>query len=266
MKICVYTFGFNGSCGGSTALFKLAELLIRCGVDCRVWAPGQPHNEFKVPVADYNWLHRCPVVIYPEVVVGNPLMRPQVVRWLLNKVGVIGGDKKSWGDGDIKVAYIPAFADPDSPILNVFELWPKHIYPSQGPRSGVCFTYRRAGRKELWPDACRGSGATEIGNSGPALVGPIFRSHAMFVSYVPSTFLSVQAALCGCDSYVVPDEGVDAEEWRRTHPLLEYGVAYGREKDEVARMKETRPLLLPYLVQKQEESLNQVKELIRRLK
>ena len=36
----------------------------------------------------------APIMVYPEVVSGNPYNMPNVVRWLLNKPGLLGGDKE----------------------------------------------------------------------------------------------------------------------------------------------------------------------------
>lgn len=37
---------------------------------------------------------RTPIVIYPETITANPLNGVLVVRWLLNRTGHLGGEKK----------------------------------------------------------------------------------------------------------------------------------------------------------------------------
>jgi hypothetical protein len=53
--------------------------------------------------------------------------------------------------------------------------------------------------------------------------------------------LSVQAAMCGCISIVVPDGSKTKEEWLSGSRLNQYGIAFG--EDDIPRAIETLPLL-----------------------
>jgi hypothetical protein len=72
-------------------------------------------------------------------------------------------------------------------------------------------------------------------------VAAIFKSVKQFVSYDAHTLYSSLAAIAGCESVVVPLEGMTKEQWR---PNVEdrYGIAYGFDDIEFART--TRPLAL----------------------
>jgi len=69
-----------------------------------------------------------------------------------------------------------------------------------------------------------------------------------FISLDPLTFRSVEAAMVGCISIVIPVPGVSKEEWITVSyapEYLKYGIAYGFEDIEHARM--TIDLVIPNL-------------------
>ena len=68
--------------------------------------------------------------------------------------------------------------------------------------------------------------------SHPEIAG-IFKRVKTFISYDTYTAYSRFAVLCGCESVVVPDEGVTKEQWR-PNPADRYGVAYGFSDIEAA--------------------------------
>jgi hypothetical protein len=75
----------------------------------------------------------------------------------------------------------------------------------------------------------------------------------MCVSYDPYTMYSSFAAMCGCLSVVVPEEGVLKDDWY-PDPEDRYGMAYGF--DDLANAEQTRHLVLPRL-KAQEQSANE---------
>lgn len=69
----------------------------------------------------------------------------------------------------------------------------------------------------------------------------LFNQTEKFYCYDNYTFLSVQAAICGCISIVVPDGTKTKEEWLAGSALSKYGMAFG--EDDIPRAIETLPLL-----------------------
>ena len=72
-------------------------------------------------------------------------------------------------------------------------------------------------------------------------IAHIFKSVKTFISYDPYSTYSVFAALCDCDSIVVPDENITEEQWM-PQPERRYGIAYGFENLEKSRL--TRHLVV----------------------
>ena len=93
-----------------------------------------------------------------------------------------------------------------------------------------------------------------------AQIAAIFKRIKTFISYDSRTLFSELAVLCGCESVVIPEEGVSEEEWR---PVVasRSGVAYGFEKLPQARA--TAHLLLDYMLEKQDRARLAVEEMLR---
>ena len=83
-----------------------------------------------------------------------------------------------------------------------------------------------------------------------------FNGIKTFISYDPATFISVQAALCGCEVIVIPDEEGEfsLENMKQSNRI--HGVAYGL--DDLAWARETMHLLKPSMEETNTKSLETV--------
>jgi len=245
VKIIIWTPPFRSSSGGITVLHKLCHLLRLRGVDAYVWinkkspAAGDCNRRWQTPIANGAVDPQDCVVVYPEIVIGDPLHGRRIVRWLLNRPGVIGGNG-IFGSKDIVLHYQPSFAESPDPSfrLTIYEPWLEINNPGDTPRAGGCYTVRKGRRKAPIPET---AALEELPRLSSEAYASIFKTKEIFYSYDTVTFLSIQAALCGCVSVVVPDSDLTAAEWRRGRPLMTYGVAYGPE--EIGWARDTMGLL-----------------------
>ncbi len=119
-------------------------------------------------------------------------------------------------------------------------------------RSGSAYAIRKGRGKRIQHDL---SDSLLIDGKPHQEVAAIFKRVKTFISYDPYTAYSWFAALCGCDSVVIPDEGVDAESWY-PDPEDRYGLAYGFEGIEEA--KNTRHLLYKRVLREESNSVANV--------
>jgi hypothetical protein len=84
----------------------------------------------------------------------------------------------------------------------------------------------------------------------------IFNTTEKFYSYDTCTYISTLAALCGCISIVMPEEGLDKEIWRAKNPAFKYGIAYG--EDDIQYALDTMYKVRPYLEKLEEETKDQL--------
>ena len=91
MKIIIWTPEYSERSGGVVVLHKLCHLLRQKGEDAYVTSNNGPSN-MDCPNISGDIDVDEDVVIYPEIYNGNPAGVKKVVRWLLNKPGVMGGN------------------------------------------------------------------------------------------------------------------------------------------------------------------------------
>ena len=189
-----------------------------------------------------NW-----VVIYPEITFGNPLGAKNIVRWLLHNPGfdpATGKETKNYyyGKGELYFRIGPWFKDFLNPgsttsksFLQVFH-FPLHLFNLKDiseNRFGTAYAIRKGKNKKIIHDL---SDSILIDGLKHEEIAKIFKRVKTFISYDSITTYSYFAALCGCESVVIPDENVSESEWM-PNPEDRYGLAYGFEN--ITKAKET---------------------------
>jgi hypothetical protein len=190
---------------------------------------------------DLLWRHfdkKRTVVIYAEVVRGNPLNATHVVRWIMNTPGVCGGD----GIYDLRdhiFQYHPWYPVNEKykvqGLLTAIDLdhqLKTYQNKNRPERKGGAYLVRKGRDKhhnQHPADFVHADPLLEKMNDEEAAV--FFNSIDTFISYDDMTFISVQAALCGCKSIIVPGEGERSEENLKKINRIK-GVAYGFDDQE----------------------------------
>jgi len=283
-RYLIYAPPFTFNEGGVIWLYKLVKNLNKLGENASIyfwhWDTRSPWNKlsYKTLSVFYermlNRLHCFSlnnyIVIYPEIVDGNPLNSNNVVRWLLNIPEVFSkGKADSYDKSNLifsTAAYITnqtkerfGFLNIQTDILTAYE-HNLDIFQNKGlPKHGSCYAKRKGKNKTTVDYIPKDSLEISWGKSAEELAR-IFNEKEVFYSYDHLTYLSVQAALCGCLSIVIPDEVLSAKEWYQQVPHFRYGVAYGLE--EIPHAKKTAHLVRQNLINLETESLKQTKKFI----
>lgn len=148
--------------------------------------------EFNTPVA----YHDDSIVIYPEIVSGNPLGAKKIVRYLLNSEGVISGRKIWWKEGEFPLSFSKIFRnDCDTlfyPIAN------PDLFRDEGRhRSGYCLYKGKGNYNGPLPSGNH----LEITRAWPASkpeLAEIFKTKLWLFSCDSCSSTCLDAALCGC--------------------------------------------------------------------
>lgn len=223
---------------------------------------------FNTPVykAKINELPLDFVVVYPEIVFGNPLNAKNVVRWLLHYPGFFT-KKIYYGKGELYFdfnSFPKDFFFKDSKVSEqplYITSFPFEIYNLEGAlefhdRKGTAYCLRKGRHQEIIHDL---SDSILIDGKNHRDIASIFKQVKTFISYDNHTAYSTFAALCGADSVVILDKRVTKEQ---VCPAIENrnGIAYGFEEVELAR--QTRGKLLDYLLQREATSKVQVQNFV----
>jgi hypothetical protein len=185
-----------------------------------------------------------PIVVYPEVVSGNPLEAKCVVRYILNYPGLMGGDR-NYDVREMIFAYTQSLADAIGAAQGVMHmpLVDTSLFrmpDEDGPREGACFyahKFRRLGGTPFGlPED-----AVEILNRSPDAQTPeqiaelLRRSEKLYA--FEDTALILEAALCGCPTVIMRNEF-----YQSPLGITEYGgagLAFTDSDADVARARES---------------------------
>jgi hypothetical protein len=255
INFIIYTHRYNDDTGGIVVLHKLCHLLNELGFKAYLWPSYRPifnnripfksvrkilkyyrkefHRSFSTnsnwntPIASKTHL-KDSIVIYPEVVDGNPLKAKNVVRWLLHKPGFHSGSV-NYGKNELIFFYLKAYIENLSNIdINNLLYIPNnredtYVQTNFGAREGSCYILRKGKNRKI---------VHELGNSilidgkSHHEIAQIFNNVEYCISYDTYTMYSMYASMCGCKSVVVPEDGISKEEWLPDEEKR-YGIAYG---------------------------------------
>jgi len=184
------------------------------------------------------------VVVYPEVVFGNPLRAKNVARWLLHDPG-FHNKQVYFVPGEVhfrinemhRAVSMPWIEVVDE-LLTVSHLPWEHYYPPPdgSPRKGTAYIVRKGKGKPLVHDL---NDSIQVDGMSHAQIGEICRQVLTFISYDSRTTYSALAAVAGADSVVIPDEGVSEEDWQPDE-AIRGGIAYGIHQIEESRLGRER--------------------------
>lgn len=221
---------YNGSSAGILVLHLLCHHLNMKGYPAFLATFGEINYKTKpglvTPILDeaiidfHHKNNQNPIVIYPDIVKGNPLNANCVVRYLLNYPGLLGGDSEFSKD-DVIFTYTKKIAQKmgaqDSQILFIPISNTDIFYPPEDDikRSGSCFyasKYQSFHNGKLF-DITKDS--VEITRQLPDSqtteeVAELLRKSEVFYTY-EDTSLIAEAILCGCPAVMVKNQFFNAD-------------------------------------------------------
>jgi len=191
-------------------------------------------------VSEHRVAGATPIVVYPEIVPGNPLRAECVVRYALNYPGLLGGDKE-FDANDMVIAFSQRIADSIEQVHGIMcmPVIDTSIFNTdnapEAPRAGSCFYARKfrmsGGTPFGLPEDC-----VEILSCGPDAQKPgdiarLFRRCEKFYAF-EDTALVLEAGLCGCPTVIMRSENFESP-----LAIAEFGAA-GLARDDTAEQLE----------------------------
>lgn len=199
-RFLVVAPSYRDTSGGRLVLHRLVDVLLRAGVDAAL-LPWKADDKGFAVCPRYRSVVASEarpddVVIYPDVVNGNPLKARRSIRWLLYH------PRYPLTKGEPVLHYAPAFgAGPYLTVtdsrLDLFEnLHSDRFVP-------MCWTWRKAS-KQGWSEHDRPRHGYELTKGATLMeLRTTFNTARRFDCYDNATFMAIQAKLCGCDVRVL---------------------------------------------------------------
>ena len=140
---------YSGS-AGVRALYMLRSVLEEKGFDAKIFCLSEnPQNDLSVftnKITNDN--RKNDIVVYPEIVFGNPLVCRNVVRYVLNYPGYLGGDKK-YRDRELLFSWSETYLK-DVPLLRFDMIDRSLFYEDKTIKdTNACFVHKGASYQEL---------------------------------------------------------------------------------------------------------------------
>jgi len=241
---------YHRTSAGAKVLHQLCHLLNLKGQSAFVIA-SKVNADLATPVLNEQIVdehfqnHRTPIIIYPEILHGNPLGGKCVVRYLLNLPGLLGGPRE-FPSGDLLLWYSEGYretADGKGPVLSIPTTDARLFSPPPpgSRRQGSCFYACKFKDHSGEPLSDVTKNSIEIlksgeGSQSQAEIVALFQRSEVFYCY-ESSALVLEAVLCGCPAVLLPNKHMD--KLITSSQTGSAGVAWGTGREEFEEAKRT---------------------------
>jgi hypothetical protein len=243
-------------------MHRLCHLLNEAGIEAYVTAKNT-NPDWNTPVYDESGFDKDnTVVIYPECIPDNLLDAKYVVRWLLfHQIA-----EYAPSDYVFKLhAHYHSIEDKCDGLLEVFDYDMKSWKKLNLYRNNQMIAYRKGRWKKdfvnLNYDEWMVYDEYEK-HEDENILCEVMNSCKKFICFDDSSFIPIQAVLCGCETMVVPMPDVNAEQYRALFPVFKYGIAYGSSPNEIERAKYTKHLVKRHIEKINDSSKDSVQKFI----
>lgn len=258
--------------GGALVICHLANLLRKRGYDAKIFLVDYipvPDRKFRLVKFYIKWMllaiknifvsrksdyypidfkikktpfiSKNTIVVYPDIIFGNPLRATKVVRWFLFYNRFVN-DSEAYGRGDLFFAYREIFNDYDlNPTCRLLHIcyFNSDLYRQTnfGPREGVCYIVRK-GKKR--PDLPKFFDGPVIDNLPEKEKVAVLNQCKCCCDYDTQTFYTSIACVCGCVPIVMMEPGKTKSDYLGKGDV-DYGRAYGNTPEQIEYAIRTRP-------------------------
>jgi len=266
------TRDYDEKIGGFLVQHDLAEKLIELGDVVFMSVETPVKGVQKINLNDITTEQSDNIIFVTTETVNKLNSRKKIVRRILYKLGGFFGYNGFYSTKELVTQYGRAFTI-ETKYENVPELtnyvFDENIWKDKGySRSKEDlilikkgnFTKNEKTHKGIIIDQPRKPNEEKVGYSNFEL-SELFNKHERFITYDNETFHSIQAAMCGCVSIVIPDGSLNEEEWRNSNPIRKWGIAFGDSDEQIEFAKSTVDKLKKVLFDKIEEGKQQIKQI-----
>jgi hypothetical protein len=206
------------------------------------------NNPFCNDFARIDEINDNTVVIYPEIVSGNPLNAKNVVRWILLDLGTEMplDHYKKWGLNDLVYYWESKENSNNLKQLNCQFLNPIFKNTNSSERIKTCYLVKKGRLIHKNINYIHPQDSTCIDGLSLKEINDIFNECKYFYSYDANTAHVIHAAVCGCIPIVYPIDGVSEEEYFKSrmynykNTVYNKGILYSYDLDKINYILENK--------------------------
>lgn len=191
---------------GVRALYKLADELIKLNFTVFLFckSPNKLNYSY-ITKKEIKSLRKMAIVIYPEIVKGNPLKIEKVVRWILYFPGKLGGNK-NYSRKEKIFTWDPLYYS--APVLNVSLIDHFLFYNDESilKTETVCFSHKN--KLNSCPAFLKN--CIQINMTYPTTrekLAELLRRTQILYSFDTNSLLLDEASICGANVKVITEKG-----------------------------------------------------------
>lgn len=195
----------------------------------------------------FPFVSRNTIVVYPEIVYGNPLHAKKIVRWFLfhNRYP---NDPDAYNKDDLTFAFRKIFNDFNfNPTCRLLKLnyFNSTLYrrTNYGKRNGNCYIIRKGKNRSDLPQYFDGPIIDDLSEEEKVAV---FNRCKYCFDYDTQTFYTTIACVCGCIPIVVMEPGKIKSDYVGPGDK-DFGKAFGNTPDQIEYALRTRKKRLELL-------------------
>jgi len=248
INIVIYTPPYTNICGGIIVMHYFCKLINEKYND-RFCAKLFMHNNLKYKNPFCNHFARLDeindncIVIYPEIVSGNPLNAKNVVRWILLELGIEMplDHYKKWSETDLIYHWEPIDNQLCCPFYN-------NTFTNKNleNRDKTCYLIKKGviihkNIKYIHP-----SDSICIDDLSLEEKAKLFNECKFFYTYDPNTAYILFSAACGCIPIIYPVESINEEDYFKTkmfnfdNVIYNRGIVYGNNIEKINYILENK--------------------------
>ena len=248
--ILVYTPIFNINSGGILAMHNLAKIINNSNnpkIISKLFIINniKYDNIFCTDFANIEEINNNYIVIYPEIISGNPLNVKNVIRWILLSLGIEmpSNHYKNWGKDDLVY-----FWEGSKNMKKYKQLccpWINPIFKNKNlERTKTCYLIKK-GRFNLSRRDVHPSDSICIDNLSLEEIVQIFNESTYFYCYDVKSAFATFSVICGCIVVLFPENNVSKENYYKNtmyyinNEIYNYGIAYGNTEEEIEFARNT---------------------------
>lgn len=206
MDYVIYTPKYFVS-NGIRVLFKLADELIERGYNVYLFSEPSEGKDYKYINKLNRYLRDNAVVVYPEIVLKNPLNAKNVVRYVLYYPGVNGGDKY-YDKNELVFTFNREYYE-KADLLPISTMDTSLFYKDDTVKDINCYFVNKGGKWKEIPEFKDFAEINMLYPSSRKELADLLRRTKTLYSYDRHTLLAEEAYACGCNVKYVTESGFE---------------------------------------------------------